>query len=51
MTTAYEIRSVGHSGDFRVVLRFADGVVAEVDLANAIADAGPMFEPLQDPAF
>lgn len=51
MTTAYEIRSVEPLGDFRVLLRFADGLVAEVDLADAITDAGPMFEPLRDPAF
>jgi Protein of unknown function (DUF2442) len=38
-----------HTHDFRVWLRFSDGVEGEIDLANELD--GPIFQPLKDPAF
>lgn len=35
---------------YRVHLRFADGLTAEVDLGYLV-DCGPVFEPLRDPEF
>lgn len=52
MNAPYEIRSVEHLGGHRLRLAFADGLVAEVDLASRLSgDLGPMFEPLRDEAF
>jgi hypothetical protein len=49
MTAPYEITAVEHLGGHRLRLRFADGFVGDVDLAEQVRDAaGPMFEPLQD---
>jgi hypothetical protein len=49
MTAPYEITAVDHLGGYRLRLRFADGFVGDVDLAERInASKGPMFEPLQD---
>lgn len=43
------IRSVEHLGHYRLRLRFADGLVADVDLADKVTEAaGPMFTPLRD---
>jgi hypothetical protein len=36
-------------GEYRVWLRFDDGLAGEVDLAGALR--GPVFEPLKDPRF
>lgn len=36
--------------DYRVHLRFADGLAAEVDLSYLVG-RGPVFEPLRDPGF
>jgi Protein of unknown function (DUF2442) len=36
---------VRHAGDYRVWLRFADGLSGEVDLADQLW--GPVFEPLK----
>ena len=38
-----------HIADHRVQLRFNDGTVAEVDLAESLQ--GPIFEPLRDVEF
>lgn len=35
--------------DFRIFLRFDDGLSGEIDLTNALR--GPVFEPLRDPAY
>lgn len=52
MNASYEIRSVEHLGGHRLRLAFADGLVAEVDLASRLSgDLGPMFEPLRDAFF
>lgn len=52
MSAPYDIRDVEHLGGFRLRLAFADGLVAEIDLAEKLAGAvGPVFEPLRDPAF
>lgn len=37
-----------YAGEYRVWLRFADGLSGEVDLASELW--GPMFEPLKDKA-
>ena len=37
-----------HAGDYRVWLRFADGLSGEVDLERELW--GPVFVPLKDPA-
>lgn len=52
MNVPYEIRSAEHLGGHRLRLEFADGLVAEVDLAERLSgDLGPMFEPLRDETF
>ena len=38
-----------HAGDYRVWLRFSDGLSGEIDLADQLW--GPVFEPLKDKAF
>jgi hypothetical protein len=49
MTAPYEITDVKHLGGHRLRLRFADGFVGDVDLAERIkASKGPMSTPLQD---
>jgi len=49
MTASYLIRSVEHLGGYRLRLTFADGFVADVDLADKVTDAaGPVFAPLRD---
>jgi hypothetical protein len=49
MTAPYEITAVEHLGGYRLRLRFADGVIGDVDLSVRIEAAkGPMFQPLQD---
>lgn len=51
MTAPYLIRSVEYLGDYRLRLTFADGLVADVDLADKTgAAAGPVFAPLRDVA-
>jgi len=37
-----------YTSDFKVWLRFSDGVQGEVDLASELY--GPLFEPLRQPA-
>lgn len=52
MSARYDIREVEHLGDYRLRVRFADGLVTVVDLAERLAGpVGPMFEPLRDLAF
>jgi hypothetical protein len=47
-----EIANLRVSDDFRLVLRFRDGLVAELDFAADLQlDHGPMALPLRDPAF
>ena len=38
-----------YAGEYRVWLRFSDGLTGEIDLADQLW--GPVFEPLKDPAF
>ena len=38
-----------HAGDYRIWLRFADGVEGEIDLEPELW--GPIFEPLKDKAY
>ena len=52
MSAPYDIRRVEHLGGYRLRLTFADGLVADVDLAGRLTGAvGPMFEPLKDLAY
>jgi len=49
MTAPYEITAVEHLGGHRLRLTFADGFVADVDLADRFkGPKGPIFEPLKD---
>ena len=38
-------------GDYRLRLRFSDGMQGEYDFSGLVAEDGPMVEPLRDPAF
>jgi hypothetical protein len=52
MSAPYDIESVDYVGDYKLRLRFADGLITEIDLAERLARAvGPMFEPLRDVTF
>jgi hypothetical protein len=52
MSAPYDIHTVEYLGGHRLRLRFADGLVGEVDLAPKLESwMGPIFEPLRDPAF
>ena len=52
MSAPYDIRSVEYLGGHRRRLRFADGLVGEVDLGPRIETlVGPVLEPLRAPAF
>jgi len=47
-----EVSSLRVTTDFRLALRFRDGLVAELDFRDDVAeDHGPMAEPLRDPAY
>jgi len=49
MNDSDDITGAEHLGGHRLRLRFADGVVGDVDLTARIRAArGPMFEPLKD---
>lgn len=43
-----KLREAKYQGDYRIWLRFADGVEGEVDLKNELW--GEIFEPLKDKA-
>jgi hypothetical protein len=43
-----KISEARYAGDYRIWLRFADGVEGEIDLEPQLW--GPMFEPLKDEA-
>jgi hypothetical protein len=52
MSASYDIESVDYLGEYRLRLRFADGLVADIDLAAKLAgEVGPIFEPLRDLAY
>lgn len=46
-----KVTSLSWLGDYRLKLRFSDGTAGEHDFAAIAADAGPMVEPLRDPAY
>lgn len=47
-----EVACLRVTEDFRLALRFRDGLVAELDFrADVAEDHGPMAAPLRDPAF
>ena len=47
-----EVACLRVTEDFRLSLRFRDGLVAELDFRDDLAeDHGPMPEPLRDPAY
>lgn len=45
-----DIVGVKPRGDYRLYLRFEDGVEGEIDLASVLDFTG-VFEPLKDPAY
>ena len=49
--SAPRITGVRVVGPFAVHLCFTDGAQGEVDLRNWIVGKGPVFKPLEDPAF
>ncbi len=44
-----QVTEARHRGDHRVWLRFDDGTVGEIDLAEELD--GEVFEPLRDPEY
>ena len=47
-----EINRVRVTTDFRLSLRFRDGLIAELDFMDWVRDTdGPLAEPLRDPEF
>ncbi len=47
-----EVTTLRVTADFRIAMRFRDGLVAELDFAADIRGSkGPMVEPLRDPAY
>lgn len=50
MTEVVRVVAVEVLAHYRLRLTFGDGVVRDVDLAH-LRDAGPVFEPLRDPAY
>jgi hypothetical protein len=47
-----EVASLRVSAEFRLALRFRDGLVAELDFSrDVLEDHGPMAAPLRDPEF
>ena len=47
-----EVACLRVTEDFRLSLRFRDGLVAELDFRDDVHEAhGPMLAPLRDPAF
>lgn len=52
MKSAYHVTSVEYLGGYRLRIGFADGLIADVDLAAKLrGKVGPVFEPLRDKAF
>ena len=52
MSAAYDITNAEHLGGYRLRITFADGAVADIDLAEKLeGDVGPVFGALKDPAF
>src|SRR3954463_10876531 len=52
LSAAYDITNAEYLGEYRLRITFADGVVADIDLAERLrGKGGPMFAPLKDPAF
>ena len=50
MIEIVKIVKVDKLGGFRLRLHFSDGSVGERDFSDIVAEAGPMVEPLRDPA-
>jgi hypothetical protein len=51
MSQLARVVEVEHLGEHRLRLRFSDGLVRELDFADAVTEWGGVFEPLADPAF
>jgi uncharacterized protein DUF2442 len=51
MSRLARVVDVEHLGEHRLRLTFSDGLVRELDFANAVQEWGGVFEPLSDPAF
>ena len=50
-SAAPRITGVHVAGPFTVTLEFTDGTRGELDLRSWIVGQGPVFKPLEDPAF
>jgi hypothetical protein len=51
MSRLARVAEVEHLGEHRLRLRFSDGLVRELDFADAVHEWGGVFEPLADPGF
>lgn len=45
------VSSIRCTGDYRLHATFSDGTSGEYNGATLVADAGPMGQPLRDPAY
>ena len=51
MSRLARVAEVEHLGEHRLRLTFSDGLVRELDFADAVPEWSGVFEPLADPAF
>jgi hypothetical protein len=51
MSRLARVVDVEHLGEHQLRLTFSDGLVRELDFADAVREWGGVFEPLSDPAF
>jgi hypothetical protein len=49
--TMIHVSKIKHLGGYRLHATFSDGTSGEHDFSALVADAGPMGEPLRDPAY
>jgi hypothetical protein len=46
-----KVTKIKHLGGYRLHATFSDGTAGERDFSVLVAEAGPMGEPLRDPAY
>jgi hypothetical protein len=51
MSRLARVSEVEHLGEYRLRLTFSDGLVRELDFADAVGEWGGVFQPLTDPVF
>jgi hypothetical protein len=51
MTTLIKVRKAKALGGHRLMIEFSDDTVGERDFSFIVGEAGPMLEPLKDPAY